>query len=79
MAGVAQCVRESSRTAFRLLQRNEKSSVPLNELCMRARKRATARTRRDVDDNTHDTIAHARAILLAHVRDSKNIDDISVC
>ena len=79
MAGVAQCVRESSRTAFRLLQRNEKSSVPLNELCMRARKRAMTRTRRDVDDNTHDMIARARAILLAHARDSKNTDEISVC
>ena len=79
MAGVAQCVRESSRTAFRLLQRNEKSSVPLNELCMRARKRATARTLRDVAGNTHDTIAHARTNLHVHARDSKNTDEISVC
>jgi hypothetical protein len=79
MAGVAQCVRESSRTAFRLLQRNEKSSVPLNELCMRARKRASPRTRRDVAGNTHDTIAHARAIAHAQARDSKNIGEISVC
>jgi hypothetical protein len=79
MAGVAQCVRESSRTAFHLLHRNEKSSVPLNELCMRARKRATARTPRDVDGNTRDTIAHARANSRACARDSKNIDEISVC
>ena len=33
-----QCGRESTRTAFHLLQHNEKSSVPLKEVCMEARK-----------------------------------------
>lgn len=38
--------RESKRTAFRLLQHNEKSSVPLKEACMRRIDDAAKRVRR---------------------------------
>ncbi len=53
-----QCGRESTRTAFHLLQHNEKSSVPLNEVCIDARERRAS-------SQATTTLREARALIRA--------------
>jgi hypothetical protein len=53
-----QCGRESTRTAFHLLQHNEKSSVPLNEVCIDARERRAS-------SQVTTTLRKARALIRA--------------
>lgn len=58
-----QCVRESTRTAFHLLQHNEKSSVPLNEVCIAGRKTHASR---------RSTTSIHNAIALQHTYSIRN-------
>ena len=53
-----QCGRESTRTAFHLLQHNEKNSVPLNEMCIDARERRAS-------SQATTTLREARALIRA--------------
>ena len=73
MAVSHQCGRESTCTAFRLLQQNEKSSVPLNEECtQRAVRGAFRKQGRTGGKQTHVS-ARAKRARLAQQNEFKNM------
>jgi hypothetical protein len=70
--------RESTRTAFRLLQHNEKNSLPLNETCTRRTFRTprSVRIARSLVDASSCTDAMSARACIAD--DAKNIDEIRI-
>jgi hypothetical protein len=70
--------RESTRTAFRLLQHNEKNSLPLNETCTWRTfwTRRSARIARGLVDAS--SCANAMRARASATDDAKNIDEIRI-
>jgi hypothetical protein len=71
-----QCSRESSCTAFRLHQRNEKNTDFANRTCKALRKCASTRASCKSRDNARAIIAHAHRIRDANFRSCANADAV---